>query len=265
MKMFRAALSSAVLLFTAFTHAQVMIYTTDFTSMAFEKTADAATLTATLSGGSSDLGAASPAHCIVKFKLHPQGDGLSGTLQAFSSDIMEYTDSSTDPGEFTFNAREASVLAPSLSVCPLASDFSGSYRAVERGSKAYASAFRELMQLNHINALDVFQKGNPAQAARLLEPWILSAPFPQEYSASIYNDYGYFLQQAGEHIPAIKVFTLVKTRSPKRVAVYLNLADSLWAIQDVAKAKEVYRVYIDMMAKAGQVERIPARVAERSR
>lgn len=265
MKIFRTALSGAVLLFTGFTHAEVMIYATDFTSMAFEKTTDSATLTATLYGGSSDLGAASPANCTVKFRLHQRGDGFSGTLQAFSSDIMGYTDSSTDQGEFTFNAREASVFAPSLSVCALASDFSGSYRAVERGSKAYASAFRELMQLNHINALDVFQKGNPAQAAKLLEPWILSAPSPQEYSASIYNDYGYFLQQAGEHITAIKVFTRVKTRSPKRVAVYLNLADSLWAVQDIAKAKDIYRRYSEMMEKAGQAEKIPERVVQRSR
>ena len=152
-----------------------------------------------------------------------------------------------------------------LASCALATDFSGSYRAVARGSKAYASAYRTLMQLNHTNALAVFQKGKPAEAARLLDPWIVSAPSAQEYNAAIYNDYGYFLQQAGDRLQAINIFTQVKTRSPKRVAVYLNLADSLWAVRDIAKAKDIYRHYREMMEKAGQAEKIPDRVVERSR
>ncbi|MBZ5551685.1 MAG: tetratricopeptide repeat protein [Acidobacteriia bacterium] len=43
------------------------------------------------------------------------------------------------------------------------------------------------------------------------------------------DDYGFFLQQAGNHQDAVTAFEEVKTIDPNRAVNHLNLGDSLWA------------------------------------
>jgi tetratricopeptide (TPR) repeat protein len=89
----------------------------------------------------------------------------------------------------------------------------------------------------------------------------------REMSAGDYayalNDYGYFLQQAGEHERAVKVFSAVIAAEPGRAAAHLNLADSLWALNQKAEARSHYGTYRQLMAVAKRGAQVPARVAER--
>jgi hypothetical protein len=78
------------------------------------------------------------------------------------------------------------------------------------------------------------------------------------------NDYGYFLQQAGDHHGAIPIFNIVIKEDPPRAVAYLNLADSLWALDRKEEAKSYYKTYQRLMAEANKGTQIPLRVAERS-
>jgi len=52
------------------------------------------------------------------------------------------------------------------------------------------------------------------------------------YHPHIYNVYGYFLQQAGMNQQAIVYLSIVKNKSPNRIVIYLNLADTYWGNQN---------------------------------
>ena len=45
---------------------------------------------------------------------------------------------------------------------------------------------------------------------------------------AILNDYGFFLDEAGQHDKAISVLQVVIARDPNRAVAYLNLADKVW-------------------------------------
>jgi len=78
------------------------------------------------------------------------------------------------------------------------------------------------------------------------------------------NDYGFFLQQAGDHKGAIPIFNIVIKEDPQRAVAYLNLADSLWALDRKGEAKAHYKTYQRLMAEANKGIPLPPRVAERS-
>jgi tetratricopeptide (TPR) repeat protein len=78
------------------------------------------------------------------------------------------------------------------------------------------------------------------------------------------NDYGFFLQQAGEHAAAVPIFNLAIKESPERAVAHLNLADSLWALDRQAEAKSHYQTYQRLMTEENKGAQVPPRVAERS-
>ena len=78
------------------------------------------------------------------------------------------------------------------------------------------------------------------------------------------NDYGFFLQQAGDDNRAISVFNAVIKDDPARAVAYLNLADSLWTLDRKQEAKSHYETYQRLMMEANKGTQVPARVAERS-
>lgn len=77
------------------------------------------------------------------------------------------------------------------------------------------------------------------------------------------NDYGFFLQETGEHSSALPVFEKIIEIDPKRIVAYLNLADSQWELGNIENAKTPYRSYIDLMTAAGLSAKIPVRVKQR--
>lgn len=77
------------------------------------------------------------------------------------------------------------------------------------------------------------------------------------------NDYGFFLQQAGDDRRAIPVFHAVIKEDPARAVAYLNLADSLWTLDRKQEAKSHYQTYRRLMMEADKATQVPSRVAER--
>ncbi|HEY0077354.1 MAG TPA: tetratricopeptide repeat protein [Pyrinomonadaceae bacterium] len=97
---------------------------------------------------------------------------------------------------------------------------------------------------------------------RWLAVWKAEEIDAKDYLTAL-NDYGYFLQQAGDNRAALPVFEAVVRLAPQRAVARLNLADSLWALGDVDDAKRQYQLYQHMMTADDKRDRIPARVAER--
>lgn len=245
-------------------NAGVLIYENDTTTMAVEQTSSGDITTATLYGGSNDSGASSPADCTVKFKLEKNKKGYNGVLTPFSSELMEYDDTDNYLASFEFDKAGMTFISQkSLDVCPLATDFSGDYTAVNVDSKEYEKGFNELLQLNYHNAMKVFRTGNKDTAIKLLEPYMSESIERDFYQSDIFNDYGYFLQQTGLNNEAIKYFSIVMEKSPKRMVTYLNIADSYWDINSRNEAINSYKKYVSMMTNAGKSKQIPGRVFDR--
>ncbi len=80
-----------------------------------------------------------------------------------------------------------------------------------------------------------------------------------------FNDYGFFLSEAGRFKDAVEVLGAVTDTEADRVPAYLNLADAQYAGGDKAGAKTNYAEYQKRMAAAGKADKVPPRVAERVR
>lgn len=102
------------------------------------------------------------------------------------------------------------------------------------------------------------------QPARWLAVWKEAGVEPREYLAAL-NDYGFYLQEAGDHAAAHAPLALVVGQDPARRPARLNLADTLWALGRRDEARTHYRAYRQMMKGAGRDARRDARVAERMR
>ena len=81
-------------------------------------------------------------------------------------------------------------------------------------------------------------------------------------SAALFNDLGYFLEQANRAAEAIAVLEKVVAFDTTRTPAYLNLADAYQKSGDKAKAKQNYQKYVDQMEKNGKAAKVPARVRE---
>jgi tetratricopeptide (TPR) repeat protein len=98
--------------------------------------------------------------------------------------------------------------------------------------------------------------------ARWLEVWKWMDAEPKDYVYAL-NDYGFFLQEAGNHQAAVPIFEAVIKEDSTRIVAYLNLADSFWPLARKAEAKHNYQAYQRLMIKAGKADKIPSQVAER--
>lgn len=253
------------LLASSFVSAEVKIYKNDTSLMGVEQTSKGGIFTSTLYGGSSDSGSSSPADCTVKFKLVKSEKGFSGSLLPFSSDLMGYSESYKDGASFEPDKSGITlILQEPLSVCPVSTNFSGDYTAVNKEDKEYESDFNYLLQLNYQNAVKNFREGKGNVAIEALEPYMSESIKQQYYQSGVFNDYGYFLQQAEMNDEAVKYLTIVLKNSPKRVAAYLNIADAYWSLQNKPEAIKNYTKYTSMMKVLGEGEKIPSRAMERS-
>jgi|GEM_PF-780306 len=147
--------------------------------------------------------------------------------------------------------------------------------AIKRGHNASTRLFRQgraqeaaqrlsLMfdvteELNQIVSADEPLKALPA---RWLAAWKAQELEHGDYVYAL-NDYGFFLQQAGDHSLAVEIFKAIIEVDPARVVAYLNLADSLWTLDRKVEARAHYRTYRQLMTGANRQSGIPLRVAER--
>jgi tetratricopeptide (TPR) repeat protein len=114
-------------------------------------------------------------------------------------------------------------------------------------------------ELNQIVSADEPLKESPA---RWLAAWKAQELEPGDYVYAL-NDYGFFLQQAGDHSRAVATFKAIIEVDPARAVAYLNLADSLWMLDRKGEARAHYRTYRQLMTGANRQSGILARVAER--
>ncbi len=77
------------------------------------------------------------------------------------------------------------------------------------------------------------------------------------------NDYGFFLQQAGQNDKAVGILQLVVSEDPKRIVAYLNLADAYWSLGKLQEAIDNYRRYEKLMVDSQKADKVPAKVKER--
>lgn len=248
-----------------YANAGVTLYKNDSTVIGVEEhTKDNVSLTSTLYGGSSDMGESSPADCIIKLGLVKGEKGGLASLLPFSSELMGYSDNEKEIAAFNFEGNQMTLsFSKDIDVCPVGTDFSGSYLSVDKNSQEFESSFKKLLNINYYNATNLFHNGKAEMAIRALEPYMNESIADQFYDQNSYSDYGYFLQRAGMHNEAIKYLTIVEKKSPGRVVVYLNLADSYWAEGNIGNAKVNYKKYVDMMKRTGSGDKIPQRALER--
>lgn len=260
----KAVITIVLLLYSGCLSAGVIFYRNDVSVIALEESSDKEFISVTLYGGSNDSGASSPADCIVKFKLTQNKSNYSGVLIPFSTELMGYDGAYVSTITFKFDRVHAILLTSSfLDVCPLGTDFNGEYAIVSKASDDYKSMFDEFIGYNHTNALTIYHSGEIKRAIKLLEPYVSEAKGKGYYYSEAFNDYGYFLQQAGFYDEAIYILNDVIKSSPERVVAYLNLADAYWGKHDNKRAVYYYGRYIKMMKENDSYSKIPKRVIER--
>jgi hypothetical protein len=79
------------------------------------------------------------------------------------------------------------------------------------------------------------------------------------------NDYGFFLQESGDHKDAVEVFELVIREDSSRAVTYLNGADSYWGMKDLTQAKSMYRKYCEVMKSQKKESGITRRAIDRAK
>lgn len=78
------------------------------------------------------------------------------------------------------------------------------------------------------------------------------------------NDIAYYLEKAKIYDEAIFILENIVKKEPTRIVAYLNLADAYWGLNNIEKAKESYRKYIELMkSQKKDLSKIPQRVYER--
>jgi tetratricopeptide (TPR) repeat protein len=77
------------------------------------------------------------------------------------------------------------------------------------------------------------------------------------------SDYASFLQKSGNHKQAINVLRAVVKAQPEQQEAYLNLADSLWTINQRHEAAQIYKKY-QQLAGQDTAKALPARVKSRT-
>ena len=152
-----------------------------------------------------------------------------------------------------------------------------------------AAKLAEAIAIGHKVTLQLYQQGNTQAASQRLKKMFNltmslteiigksnQSPLPQKWvetwkdmavDPSIYvpalNDYGFFLQELGNHQDAIPIFRSVISADLDRNVAYLNLGDSLWEEGEIEEAKQNYRSYQSLTIKAQMQSLIPLRVKER--
>ncbi|HEY5210590.1 MAG TPA: hypothetical protein VIJ42_14225 [Stellaceae bacterium] len=139
--------------------------------------------------------------------------------------------------------------------------------------------FDTLLDAQSRKAAALYRKGAAKQAAAAMEfligtvelPYLVDS-YPVQGDDSRdrkivgqFNDYGFYLAEAGRPKDAIAVLSAVVDVEADRIVAYLNLADAYYAAGDKAAARTNYAEYRKRMAAAGKAAKMPPRVTERLR
>jgi len=146
------------------------------------------------------------------------------------------------------------------------------------GDSPQRRSFLQRFALASKRAAALYRHGDAKAAAAELDPVLKGmelALLPSSYPVTgdpadlrlvgAFNDYGFYLEQAGRVQDAIAVLSAVTDIDPNRTVAYLNLADAQYAAGQLADAKQNYAAYRQRMQQAGKADGVPARVLERLR
>ncbi|WP_122447470.1 MULTISPECIES: tetratricopeptide repeat protein [Pseudomonas syringae group] len=78
------------------------------------------------------------------------------------------------------------------------------------------------------------------------------------------NDLGFYLAQGGDDSGALRMYRRVESVG-ERTVLFLNIADSLWNTGKTSEAVKYYKKYADSMNASGKSNKVPSRVAERTK
>jgi tetratricopeptide (TPR) repeat protein len=91
--------------------------------------------------------------------------------------------------------------------------------------------------------------------AALVYPSLLS-----ESTVNIFNDMGFFKEQAKQYEEAVAILGPVSVKFPNRAVVFLNLGDAYTGLNKSAEASAFYARYVELMRDQGKEKKIPKRI-----
>ncbi len=231
-----------------------------------------------------------------KIELHSQAPfSAAASIQTFAWNGVTLRHISTryeDPSaEFIERALRAAEAGDKRRLDALYGNREGSIEILYPGRYISGALLAEAVKRGHASATAVYKTGKPREAAarlalmfdltvdfstlatgevsattpleRWLEAWKAQEMETEAYVSAL-NDYGFFLQQAGDDRAAAPVFKAIIERAPTtRPVAHLNLADSLWTLNHKTEAAAHYRRYQQLMSAENKTDKIPARVAGR--
>ena len=202
------------------------------------------------------------------------------------SSAIEYSNYSYHvTGHRAVAVREESVAIDGALIVDATYDISVTpHRVLHRATIGFAGdspardAFVRALDAASQRAGALYRHGDAAGAAAAIapvigdkEPELVVSSFPVTGDPTdlrlmgAFNDYGFYLEQAGRPKDAIAVLAGVVDADENRTVAYLNLADAQYAAGQAADAKSNYAEYRKRMTAAGKLALVPPRVTERMR
>jgi len=118
-------------------------------------------------------------------------------------------------------------------------------------------------QIAHASALALFKLGKQQEAAEALHDGVGGSPYRiGRDEVEIFNDLGFFLEQAKRYKDAVEVLKAVLEVAPDRMVAYLNIGDAFLGLNDVSNAKAAYKEYQKRMLQSGKGSKIPKRIQQ---
>lgn len=117
------------------------------------------------------------------------------------------------------------------------------------------------LKIGYDLGLGFYKKKQLSQAIEQLQFTASTLPV-RSSTVPLFNDLGFFLEQANRAMEAIPVLEKVVAFDATRTPAYLNLADAYAKAGDKSKAKSNYQKYVELMEKSGKGAKVPARVRD---
>jgi hypothetical protein len=146
------------------------------------------------------------------------------------------------------------------------------------GDSPARQAFLGQLDAASIRAEALYRRGDPACAAASIAAVVqdrqlsmLTGSYPVTNDSGDlrlvrqFNDYGFYLERAGQPKQAVAVLAQVTDVDADRSIAYLNLGDAQYAAGQPEEARGSYIEFRKRMAAAGKLAEVPDRVANRLR
>ncbi|MBU3917690.1 hypothetical protein KKA14_19355 [bacterium] len=126
----------------------------------------------------------------------------------------------------------------------------------------------KLLSGEYKNSIRWYRKKNYNKAVQILRPFLESKKYLEyeisnEEALSIINDYAFFLEQNNNFEESIEILRYIVEKKPDRIVAYINLGDAYYGNNEIDKANESYKKYVELMKNSKNEKKIPKRVYNR--